>query len=142
MSELLVGSVEQAAEAFHMNEIFVGVILVVVFLLLVVLWSNHRPATEPPPPATPSDPPPEEGTLVFRTNTVVRRLNFVWSQIESDDYATYIANLRRIGCPEPTVRDLSVPQQQTAANHRKPGAPGLLEGAIIRAVEARTPPAE
>jgi Ca2+:H+ antiporter len=30
MSELLVGSVEQAAEAVHMNEIFVGVILVAI----------------------------------------------------------------------------------------------------------------
>lgn len=30
MSELLVGSVEQAAETFHMNEIFVGVILVAI----------------------------------------------------------------------------------------------------------------
>jgi Ca2+:H+ antiporter len=30
MSELLVGSVEQAAETFHMNEVFVGVILVAI----------------------------------------------------------------------------------------------------------------
>jgi hypothetical protein len=31
---------------------------------------------------------------------------FHWSQIESADYATYIANLRRIGCPEQTIRDI------------------------------------
>lgn len=33
---------------------------------------------------------------------------FHWRQIESEDYAIYIANLRRIGCPEATVRDIVV----------------------------------
>jgi hypothetical protein len=45
---------------------------------------------------------------VVRTNVVVRRQNFVWNQIESDDYPTYIANLRAIGCPEATIRDIIV----------------------------------
>ncbi len=31
---------------------------------------------------------------------------FHWSQIESTDYRTYVANLRRIGCPEATIRDI------------------------------------
>ena len=31
---------------------------------------------------------------------------FHWSQIEADDYQTYAENLRRIGCPEETIRDL------------------------------------
>ena len=31
---------------------------------------------------------------------------FRWSQLESTDYRIYIANLRRIGCPEQTVRDI------------------------------------
>ncbi len=29
-----------------------------------------------------------------------------WSEIESSDYATFIANLRAAGCPEETIRDL------------------------------------
>ena len=29
-----------------------------------------------------------------------------WSQLESIDYPTYIANLRGIGCPEETIRDI------------------------------------
>ncbi|HKS37819.1 MAG TPA: hypothetical protein VJW76_11555 [Verrucomicrobiae bacterium] len=45
---------------------------------------------------------------VVKTNVVVRRQNFVWNQIESDDYPTYIANLRAIGCPEATIRDIIV----------------------------------
>jgi hypothetical protein len=32
--------------------------------------------------------------------------SFRWSQLESTDYPTYIANLRSIGCPEATVRDI------------------------------------
>ncbi len=31
---------------------------------------------------------------------------FHWSMIESEDYHAYIANLRAIGCPEPTIRDI------------------------------------
>lgn len=31
---------------------------------------------------------------------------FEWFQIESTDYRTYIVNLRAIGCPEETIRDL------------------------------------
>lgn len=33
---------------------------------------------------------------------------FRWSQIESPDYLTYIKNLRSVGCPEQTIRDLIV----------------------------------
>src|SRR5216683_4872021 len=31
---------------------------------------------------------------------------FHWSMIESEDYHAYIANLRAIGCPESTIRDI------------------------------------
>jgi hypothetical protein len=43
-----------------------------------------------------------------RTNVVVRRQLFTWAEVESSDYSTYIANLRRIGCPEATIRDIIV----------------------------------
>jgi hypothetical protein len=33
-------------------------------------------------------------------------LSFRWVELESPDYLTYISRLRRIGCPETTVRDL------------------------------------
>ena len=38
------------------------------------------------------------------TNTVA--LKFDWNAVESDDYKKYIANLRSIGCPEETIRDI------------------------------------
>ena len=31
---------------------------------------------------------------------------FKWSQVEAGDYPTYIANLRRAGCPERTLREI------------------------------------
>jgi hypothetical protein len=44
----------------------------------------------------------------FKTNVVVRRQGFTWNEIESTDFTAYIANLRRIGCPEKTIRDIIV----------------------------------
>src|SRR6266850_7173947 len=43
-----------------------------------------------------------------KTNVVVRRQFFSWRELESSDYSTYIANLRDIGCPEQTIRDIIV----------------------------------
>ena len=41
-----------------------------------------------------------------KTRVVVRRQGFSWSEVESADFATYIKNLRNIGCPEHTIRDI------------------------------------
>jgi LysM repeat protein len=43
-----------------------------------------------------------------RTVVVMRKQFFTWSEVESADYLNYIANLRDIGCPEPTIRDIIV----------------------------------
>lgn len=37
---------------------------------------------------------------------VVRTNAFRWNQLESDDYRQYIANLRGVGCPEATIKDI------------------------------------
>ena len=36
----------------------------------------------------------------------VPSMTFDWQQVESNDYRDYIANLRTIGCPEETIRDI------------------------------------
>jgi LysM repeat protein len=43
-----------------------------------------------------------------RPTVIIRRQFFSWCEVESPDYATYIANLRDIACPESTIRDLIV----------------------------------
>jgi len=44
---------------------------------------------------------------------------FHWSALESPDYATYAANLRAIGCPERTLRDILLPDIQKLYVDRK-----------------------
>lgn len=77
-----------------------------------------RPTSSPPSdPAQPDSAPvqtagesaPALSTATARTtsvvtNTVVREIS--WQQVESPDYREYIANLRAIGCPEETIRDI------------------------------------
>lgn len=43
-----------------------------------------------------------------RTNIVVRRQFFSWQDLEASDYSTYVTNLRDIGCPEQTIRDIII----------------------------------
>ncbi len=41
-------------------------------------------------------------------SVVVRRQFFSWTEIESENFQAYIKNLRSIGCPSETIRDLIV----------------------------------
>ncbi|HXT10767.1 MAG TPA: LysM domain-containing protein [Candidatus Angelobacter sp.] len=50
----------------------------------------------------------ETNTALIRTNVVVRHQFISWSHVESPDYEVYIKNLRSIGCPEQTVRDIII----------------------------------
>jgi hypothetical protein len=67
----------------------------------VCLYVAVEPFSEPPPPETPSYIGP-----VIRTNVVVRHENFTWDQVSSTNYVEFIKNLRSVGCPEQTIRDL------------------------------------
>jgi hypothetical protein len=44
----------------------------------------------------------------IRTNLTLKVDILTWQEIESDDYPTYIANLRLLGCPEQTIRDIII----------------------------------
>lgn len=50
----------------------------------------------------------ESGSNASRDHIILRRQFFSWSEIESTDYSAYIRNLREIGCPEATIRDIIV----------------------------------
>ncbi len=45
---------------------------------------------------------PPEPEVVYRTN------DFQWRQLESTNYRTFIANLRAVGCPERTIKDIII----------------------------------
>jgi hypothetical protein len=54
-----------------------------------------------------------------RTNVVVRRQFFSWREVESADYPTYIANLRDIGCPDQTIRDIIIADVNAMFSRRR-----------------------
>ena len=89
-------------------------------------WYTHQPLAELAPTA--EEPPATNEPVVIRTveHEVVTN-DFRWAQIESEDYRTYIARLRSIGCPEQTIRDLIIadldkvlaPKVASASGHRQ-----------------------
>lgn len=45
---------------------------------------------------------------IFRPSRIIEQARPPWSNIESDDYLQYAKNLRELGCPDTTVRDILV----------------------------------
>jgi len=56
------------------------------------------------------------------TNTLVKRFN--WESVESPDYKEYIANLRAVGCPDETIRDIILADVGKLFDARKKQAQG------------------
>jgi LysM repeat protein len=50
----------------------------------------------------------DSGENTTRTNFVLRRQFVTWQDLESADYPAYVTNLRSIGCPEQTIRDIII----------------------------------
>ncbi|MGA2177478.1 MAG: hypothetical protein ABSH38_21095 [Verrucomicrobiota bacterium] len=65
------------------------------------LYVATRPFDESTVPVSP----PNFGIYV-RTNVIVRHENFTWEQVETTNYVEFVKNLRAIGCPEQTIRDI------------------------------------
>ena len=59
-------------------------------------------AVQPPPPIIPQ--PPEASSEAEPAAPAPEP--FQWSTLEAADYPTYLANLRKIGCPEQTIQDI------------------------------------
>src|SRR3989442_5976353 len=52
---------------------------------------------------------PKRGSRLAAENSSLGNfVGFRWGQLESTDYRIYIGNLRAVGCPEETVRDIIV----------------------------------
>ncbi len=74
-------------------------------LAAVLLFSRHHSTPVSSPSGTNSVP---AGTNRTRTQIVLRKQFFTWQQLETPEYPAFIANLRAIGCPEQTIRDIIV----------------------------------
>jgi hypothetical protein len=92
---------------------------IVLNLLLGAAWySAKRQAAQSLPISTESlDATAEKVTV--KTNVIVRSVNITWSEIASTNLANYILNLRAVGCPEPTIRDIILARvNQIYGRHR------------------------
>lgn len=69
----------------------------------LVLYLGANRSVSPRSNRVPSTP---GAGLRTKTNVVIKPFN--WQQVESEDYKTFIANLRAIGCPEETIRDIVI----------------------------------
>lgn len=86
--------------AFAFLSVGVNVLLVAGWL---VLTRHPRDSALPAGPDA-----AQSSTNQGHPNIVLRRQFFSWQEVESSDYPTYIANLRNIGCPEQTIRDIII----------------------------------
>ena len=86
------------AYSMLLNGIFGG-ILGYKCLLAPRPHANSAPPIPPPALAQPISPVPE-------AKPAIPPDPFQWSTLESADYPTYMANLRNVGCPEITIRDI------------------------------------
>ena len=78
---------------------------------LVVVITRGQPSDQPAPDMM------EGRARQLSDSSIVNVTNYVrvpvtnqfhWSQLESEEYREYIANLRAIGCPEQTIRDIII----------------------------------
>ena len=77
--------------------------------LLLLLAAGRRAPSEAAPPEQFDEAPSAVEAAVPATSSIPAKGDerpFNWSQVESSDYNAYIANMRSIGCPEQTIRDI------------------------------------
>jgi len=97
------------------------VILNLLALSAIAYLATHHspPATQPvdttaasTPTTANSTPRSDKPERQDRADSPVRSSapssRFQWNQVESEDYKKYIANLRAIGCPEETIKDIII----------------------------------
>lgn len=90
------------------------------FNLGLVVFTSLRPAAAthtPPVPREATEPVVRPATVVVPSSKLAAKARpsaapgagstrFHWSQLEAADYAAYLQNLRGVGCPEQTIRDI------------------------------------
>lgn len=86
-------------------------------LVLVVSPSSERAITNPAAAA-------ETNALASNIPNIATT-SFDWRSVESEDYRNYIANLRDIGCPEETIRDIITADVNKLFEERRKGLPAV-----------------
>jgi LysM repeat protein len=90
--------------------LLISIVLNVALISALVTWMTSTPKPTPPGArlintnAAYSNQP----LRIVKTNILVRPRAFTWQEVESPDYAVYVENLRALGMPETTIRDIIV----------------------------------
>ena len=74
-------------------------------IVLAAVWLFFVPRQAAQAPTAALD---QAATNPAKPNIILRRQLFSWHEVESADYPTYVANLRSLGCPEQTIRDIII----------------------------------
>lgn len=103
------GGVELFGRFMTLNKVWIGSVTLNLLLAGVLLLPKRKE------PARPVVAPEAEPVVAPRVNirdkvvtVTVPGSGFRWHQLESSDFQQYMANLRGIGCPEETIRDLVI----------------------------------
>ena len=88
-----------------------GLLMTILALAWLTLKHEPGPPTQPPQKITYVEDPfvlisPSPPQTSIPDSAQIFPSSFHWSQLESTNFLDYVANLRAIGCPEPTIRDL------------------------------------
>jgi len=86
--------------------VFLNCVLLGFLAFLVTKERREQAAGEARIPSGIQAPLTEATTPALMVSPAARTTPFRWSQLESSDYRTYVANLRSVGCPEQTLRDI------------------------------------
>ena len=116
-----------------MNLKTILVLSIVANVILAVSLTQKKAPTPPTPPASapaPKTTPPEPSVTPEPISTPAPESmsqtdkTFGWENVESPDYKEYIANLRSIGCPEETIKDIIVADVSKLYKEKKREARG------------------
>ena len=103
---------------------------------LIVLWQGRR---EPVPAVAAAMPvrPVKTTDLVKAPEPVAKATTFQWRQLDAPDFATYVKNLRAIGCPELTIRDIVTGELAEIYEQKRQMAATTGSGALLEAEMSR-----
>ena len=110
------------------NRSILTVSLVANIALLAAVVVLARKSPESAPLSEPAEarkavgrPLEQKAKTVYVTNAAPFKADaeFDWQAVESDDYREYIANLRSIGCPEQTIKDIIIADVDKLFEERK-----------------------
>ena len=76
-------------------------------------------------------PKPEPATAAKPESASADARPFDWSRLESSDYRVYVANLRRVRCPEQTIRDILTADVHSLYAPRRERLEEMLTGGAV-----------